>query len=239
MISRRGLLPHEHRLFDTPPPVCPDAKSVGELVGNVRGSAREANAAFDDWRVAIDGVRSKTNALWQAFTLADQRRFVRHVMPYWNVASAPDGTPGRCDAGTTDGSRLAAHARRPNRGNDGRRGGGACSDPRAGKRRTDVIEAGRIINCSGPEHDFEKLSNRLVRSLLAQGQIAPYPLGIGLQVAPHGAMIARDGTIATRLFAIGPVRYGTLIETTAIPEIRIQAQELAEFFARTPCDLRK
>jgi uncharacterized NAD(P)/FAD-binding protein YdhS len=102
-----------------------------------------------------------------------------------------------------------------------------------------VIEAGRIINCSGPEHDFEKLSNRLVRSLLAQGQIAPYPLGIGLQVAPHGAMIARDGTIATRLFAIGPVRYGTLIETTAIPEIRIQAQELAEFFARTPCDLRK
>jgi hypothetical protein len=238
MISRRGLLPHEHHLFDTPPPVCPDAKSVGELVGNVRGSAREANAAFDDWRVAIDGVRSKTNALWQAFTLADQRRFVRHVMPYWNVASAPDGTPGRCDAGTTDGSRLAAHARRPNRGNDGRRGGGACSDPRAGKRRTDR-------NRSRAHYQLQRARTRLwktfepARPELAQGQIAPYPLGIGLQVAPHGATIARDGTIATRLFAIGPVRYGTLIETTAIPEIRLQAQELAEFFARTPCDLRK
>ena len=85
MVSRRGLLPHEHRFFDSPPAACPDAKSVSELLGKVRGSAREASDAFDNWRVAIDGVRPKTNALWQEFTLADQRRFVRHVMPYWNA----------------------------------------------------------------------------------------------------------------------------------------------------------
>jgi uncharacterized NAD(P)/FAD-binding protein YdhS len=68
--------------------------------------------------------------------------------------------------------------------------------------------------------------------MLANGTIAAHPLGIGLRVAHNGAMIAKDGSASARLFAIGPVRYGTLIETTAIPEIRIQAEELAQLLAR-------
>ena len=100
-----------------------------------------------------------------------------------------------------------------------------------------VIDAGRLINCSGPEHDFDKLPNPLVKSLLASGSIAAHPLGIGLQVAADGSMIGKDGTTSARLFAIGPVRYGTLIETTAVPEIRTQAQELAELLVREPVDV--
>jgi uncharacterized NAD(P)/FAD-binding protein YdhS len=237
MVSRRGLLPHEHRLFDTPPAICPEATNVSEFLSKVRGSARAANDAFDNWRIAIDGVRPKTNALWQAFTLADQHRFVRHVMPFWNVhrhRMAPEVAEmlseliaagslrmlaGRTEnvTATTDTVNISIRSR--------------------GSTERIAIEAGRVINCSGPEHDYEKLPNPLVKNLLAMGNIAPHPLGIGLQVAPNGAMIAKDRTTSTRLFALGPVRYGTLIETTAIPEIRTQVGELADLLANGSPDV--
>jgi uncharacterized NAD(P)/FAD-binding protein YdhS len=231
MVSRRGLLPHEHRLFDAPPAACPDAKSMSEFLSKVRGSAREANDAFNNWRIAIDGVRPKTNELWQAFTLADQRRFARHVMPYWNVhrhRMAPEAAKALAELTAAGSLRMLA-------GRTERVTGAVAtltvSIRRRGSDERTLIEAGRVINCSGPEHDFEKLPNPLVQRLLADGNIAAHPLGIGLRVAPNGAIIARDGTASTRLFAIGPIRYGTLIETTAIPEIRIQAKELTELLA--------
>jgi uncharacterized NAD(P)/FAD-binding protein YdhS len=237
MVSRRGLLPHQHRFFDTPPAVCPDATNMSEFLSKVRGSAREANDAFDNWRIAIDGVRPKTNALWQAFTLADQRRFVRHVMPYWDVhrhRMAPEVANRltgliaagslRMLAGRTETVNLAPNSV-------------SVSIRLRGSDERVAIEAGRVINCSGPEHDYEKLPNPLVQDLLASGRIAPHPLGIGLQVAPDGRMIAKDRTASARLFALGPVRYGTLIETTAIPEIRTQVQELSELLAHGPPDM--
>lgn len=91
-----------------------------------------------------------------------------------------------------------------------------------------TVDAGRVINCSGPQHDFRELANPLIRSLLAQGLMVPSPLGIGVLVAENGALIGADSAVSRRLFAIGPARFGTLIETTAIPEIRVQAHELAE-----------
>jgi uncharacterized NAD(P)/FAD-binding protein YdhS len=94
-----------------------------------------------------------------------------------------------------------------------------------------TVDAGRVINCSGPQHDFRKLTNPLIRSLLAAEAMVPNPLGIGVRVAENGALIGPDGTPSNRLFAIGPARFGTLIETTAIPEIRVQASELAELLS--------
>ena len=60
--------------------------------------------------------------------------------------------------------------------------------------------------------------------------VTPSPLNIGVAVAANGALIDADGQASQRLSAIGPVRYGTLIETTATPEIRTQAAELAKLF---------
>ncbi len=232
MVSRRGLLPHEHRLFDTPPAACPEAKNVGELLGKLRGSAREASRTFDNWRVAIDGVRPKTNALWQQFTLADQRRFVRHVLPYWNAhrhRMAPEAARRLAElsaagslrmlAGKTQDVTVMANTIR-------------VAIRKRGTEERVVVEAGRLINCSGPEHDFGRLPHPLVRSLLASGSVAAHPLGIGLRVAADGALVGSDGAASGRLFAIGPVRYGTLIETTAIPEIRTQARQLADVLSR-------
>jgi uncharacterized NAD(P)/FAD-binding protein YdhS len=225
MVSRRGLLPHEHRQLDRPPADAPFATSLGEVIASVRRS-RTGNES--DWRSIIDGLRHEINVRWEALDLSEQRRFVRHVLPYWNVhrhRMAPeaakaiallfaDGTL-RMIAGRTQ--RLEAIP-----------GGVRVPIALRGRDETIVVDAQRVINCSGPEHDVSARTNPLLRSLLASGAMDPNPLRIGARIASDGALIGVDGTPSERLFALGPVRYGTLIETTAIPEIREQVRDLAQ-----------
>jgi uncharacterized NAD(P)/FAD-binding protein YdhS len=226
MVSRRGLLPHEHRLFDSPPPAAPEAETVRDLIGALRLAAR-STGSDRGWRGAIDQMRSQTNARWRSLSLDDQRRIVRHVLPYWNVhrhriapaaakaiaeliaASTLHMIAGRTEEiGATERA-LQVHVRL------------------RGSNEKTLVEAGRVINCSGPQNDFAKLPNPLIRALIARESLVPHPLQIGANVAADGAFIDRRGEPSTRLYAIGPVRFGTLIETTAIPEIRAQAHELA------------
>jgi uncharacterized NAD(P)/FAD-binding protein YdhS len=47
-------------------------------------------------------------------------------------------------------------------------------------------------------------------------------------VAPTGAMIDAKGKPAKDLFAVGPITRGTFWEITAVPDIRIACETLAE-----------
>jgi uncharacterized NAD(P)/FAD-binding protein YdhS len=228
MVSRRGLLPHEHRVFDTPPATAPDADTVVDLLDGVRTEARKARSSAGGWRSVVDGVRPRTNALWQSLALDEQRRFLRHAMPYWNVhrhrippesAKAIAELMVRASLKTFTGRTGAITVR-----------DGVVQVPIVlrGSGDTVFLHVDRIINCSGPEHDFRKLSSSLVQRLLDRGTMSANPLRVGVRVAPSGALVDRDGVASDRFFAIGPARFGTLIETTAIPEIRMQAYDLAE-----------
>ncbi len=227
MVSRRGLLPSEHRLFDAPPDLNPEATTMRDLLGAVRVLDRRPQA----WRFAMDSLRPRTNALWQALSVSERRRFVRHAMPFWNVhrhRMAPEIAEFMSEQIASGSLRMLA----------GRTGEFFASPsglrvPVAlrGEDRTIELEVGRAINCSGPTHDFRLLDNPLIGNLLEQGIMRPTELGIGIDVALNGALHDAAGTEAARIFAIGPVRFGTLIETTAVPEIRAQAQELASLVA--------
>ena len=59
----------------------------------------------------------------------------------------------------------------------------------------------------------------------------PDALSLGLDVTQNCALIDRDGAISRRLFAVGPVTKGTFWEMTAVPDIRQQAEFLAEQLA--------
>jgi uncharacterized NAD(P)/FAD-binding protein YdhS len=53
-------------------------------------------------------------------------------------------------------------------------------------------------------------------------------LRIGISTDNHGCVIGTFGKTTANLYALGPLRKATLWETTAVPEIREQALELAE-----------
>jgi len=51
-------------------------------------------------------------------------------------------------------------------------------------------------------------------------------------VDSDGALINCSGVASHSLYAIGPARKGSLWETIAVPELRVQAAELAEHLVR-------
>jgi uncharacterized NAD(P)/FAD-binding protein YdhS len=69
--------------------------------------------------------------------------------------------------------------------------------------------------------------SRLLDVLCASGAVRPHPLALGLDTCGDGAQRDAHGRASETLFAIGPLRRGELWESTAVPEIRAQAQTLA------------
>jgi uncharacterized NAD(P)/FAD-binding protein YdhS len=71
-----------------------------------------------------------------------------------------------------------------------------------------------------------------MRGLLETGQARADALGMGLATASDGAVLDARGQPSPHLFTLGPTRRGDLWETTAVPEIRSQARDLADLLLR-------
>lgn len=95
----------------------------------------------------------------------------------------------------------------------------------------EVLRVARVINCSGPGADYDRIAHPLVRSLLAEGTARPDPLRLGLDVTANCALLGRTGTISRRVFAVGPVTKAAFWEMTAVPDIRRQCEVLAQHLA--------
>jgi uncharacterized NAD(P)/FAD-binding protein YdhS len=97
-----------------------------------------------------------------------------------------------------------------------------------GARTVEVLSVDVAIPTTGPVMDVRALDDALVRSLLATGQARPGPHGLGFATAADGSVL---GTMQDRLWALGGLRRGDLWESTAIPEISIQARALGDAIA--------
>jgi uncharacterized NAD(P)/FAD-binding protein YdhS len=88
--------------------------------------------------------------------------------------------------------------------------------------------ADRIINCTGPDSDVRRSADPLTGRLLASGMVRPGPLGMGLDFDDAGNLLRSDGGPQPRMYLVGPARMGRLWEATAVPELRVQAAEVAQ-----------
>lgn len=106
-------------------------------------------------------------------------------------------------------------------------GPGSEGPDRAGGPARFVIRAGAVIRATGPTESLAGARDPLLDGLFRSGHARPGPLGLGLDVDGDGRLIGDDGEPSAVLWAIGPLRRGALLETTAVPEIRVQAAALA------------
>jgi len=212
-VSRRGVIPRAHVPGIAPLPP-PDPKEIPESLGDAVAWLR-ARGLGVDWRAAVDSLRPITQALWAGWPDTVKARFLRHARPWWDVHRhriAPEAAAvidRWCSAG-----RLKVIAGRVREGANGtatviRRGDGPVT-----------IEAELAINCTGPAGPLAATRNPLLRQMLADGLVQPGPLGIGIRT---GAMAeARE-----KLWALGPLTKGQWWEITAVPDIRVQVDQVA------------
>ena len=188
---------------------------------------REASG-HHDFRAVLDTLRPELGSLWRGLTHVEQGRFLRHLRTWFDTVRhrvAP-AVGARIAALEAEG-RLIRHAGRVvSLGEqDGRI---ALRYRPRGARTLAVLAVDLAIPTTGPAMDVRALDDPLVRSLLASGQARPGPHGLGFATAADGAVL---GTLQDRLWTLGGLRRGDLWESTAMPEIRVQARELGAAMA--------
>lgn len=227
VLSRRGLWPQVHRATGPPPPL-PDGPRRPSTVRGWMRWLRSTAARTGDWRAAVDALRPVTAEIWRALPAVEQRRFLRHVRPYWDCHRhrLPPPVAERLEALKASG-RLEVVAGRLV---DCQEAGELVQvrfRPR-GAASLESREVAAVVNCMGSESDYRRLDSPLVKALLARGLARTDPHRLGLDTVPPGRLVDAEGRPSTRLFTLGPPRKGGLWETTAVPEIRVQARDLAQ-----------
>ena len=231
-LSRRGLLPRRHETVrQLPSEHAPFPTAVNALARFLRNQAARAAAQGCGWQPIVDELRPFAVDVWQTMPLSDRRRFLRHLRPWWDVHRHRMAGPvaDRIEAARNTGQlriitgRVRAYTIRDAQVDVLYRPRGADSG--------ETITVSRVVNCSGPGADYDRIREPLVRNLLANGVVRPDPLRLGLDVTASCALLDRTGAISRRLFAIGPVTKGAFWEMTAVPDIRRQAEKLAEHLA--------
>lgn len=229
-LSRRGLLPRTH--LDPPRPPQGDALQLpAELSEAVHAFRREVRAMAErgePWQLAVDRMRAATPALWRRLTLDQQRRFLRHLRPWWDVhrhRAAPE-IAARVNA-LLERGRLKVLQ------------GEIVAAQRSGRtiavqhrpRRSLVrhrLEVAAVINCTGGSLDYARETEPLIVQLIADGIVRPHANGLGLDVDALRRPIGANGASRENFFTIGPVTQGAFWESTAVPEIRVHAAAIAE-----------
>ena len=98
----------------------------------------------------------------------------------------------------------------------------------SGGRRGEVRTFDTIVNCTGPLGAMARTANPILRQMLGDGLIAVDRLGIALEVDERD----RAGM---RVWALGPMTKGKYWEIIAVPDIRGQAERVAEDVAGELC----
>ncbi|WGX97628.1 FAD/NAD(P)-binding protein [Nocardioides sp. L-11A] len=226
LVSRHGLLPkphvgQAHTAWVTKVP--DDAVTADAIAAAVAEECRAAVERGVGWRAVVDGLRPLTQELWRRLPLAERRRFLDVHARDWEVRRhrmAPE-VALRLQSYRYD-DRLDLRA------------GGLHAVVDLGERcrvtlapGQEPVEAEAVVNCTGPLADVRHSGDPLLRALVARGTVAPDPLALGIDATVDGAVRDAGGRVVDGLFVVGPPRKGTLWESTAIPEIRGQAAQVA------------
>ena len=225
-LSRRGLVPHHH----PPAPIpTPDADTSDLFTGSLSQRTARFRAKLRaglSWPGLMQLLRPHNNELWHGLDLDQRRRFLRHLRPWWDIHRhrvAPH-IGEQIDAARTCGQLSIISGRIEI--------GRTTNDKvevtliRRGSTEREQRSFDRVVDCRGPRNEVD-VHVPLHAQLVKDGKLRPDPLNQGLDVAPDEALIGLDGRPSDRLFVLGPPTRGRYTEIVAIPDIRLQAADVA------------
>lgn len=232
MISRRGLVPREHR--DTLPVSKFKTNIQTEILAlppsvtrYVRAVREEIAKSPEHWREVITALRPVSSAVWQKLEVSERRRFLRHLQPYWDAHRhrlAPESfrlfetavrtgkvkmLSGRFVEMFEENGRVEVVLR--------------CR----GTTGVQQLQFDKVINCTGPCQNVEYVQDQLISFLKSGGLLSIDPLRLGIKVNEQYRVLSKAGDPLPWLSYIGPMLKAQLWEATAVPELREHAGHLA------------
>jgi uncharacterized NAD(P)/FAD-binding protein YdhS len=234
IVSKSGDFPQPHSESNNHSPIT--NFKIGEIpnkcVSIVRFLKEEWSvykAKGIHWKHFVDAIRPYAQHLWQGLSLTEKRRFLRHLFSLWNLyrhRMTPE-SKNMIDELIKDNrlSLIVGYVNNVTPANNEMLEVHYLSS-NAGKEK--IVVAGHVFNCSGPQYDLSQ-ANPLVKMLIQKKIIEQDDLGMGLKVIRNEVLAGKG---EGRIFSIGSLLFGERFETTAVPEIRVQADSIAEEILR-------
>lgn len=236
-ISRHGLMPMAHlrhkavdvdlstlitELLDPGTPL-----TIRRLVRSLRSYIAAADKLSVPWQSALDALRTATPRLWSRLDGIERARFLRHVRPYWEIHRhrMPPAVADSMDRLQREG-RLQVIAGYLTTAEADEQGVDAVYLCRGTKIQSH-IRAAWVANCTGPGAHTRHKTHGFLRPLVHQGTICMDELGLGVLTDASGRAVSAVGSPRSDLLVAGTLRKATLWESTAVPELRQQAQDIA------------
>jgi uncharacterized NAD(P)/FAD-binding protein YdhS len=229
-VSPSGRLPQAHAVAPAPAlrPRPLQGLSLDGLRTAVLRHIGRAVSAHGDWRSGLDGLRPVTAAVWASLTSEERAEFVRRDGSLWNHHRhrMPPVTAEAVDR-MRRMRRLRLHAGQITDAWTRADGSLAVRLSRTDGGAPPELSVGWVVNCTGPAPLAEDATDPLWQSLFDSGAAVRGPLDMGV-ATDDGRLVGRGGRTDLPLWTLGAPRRGELWETTAMPEIRVQAAAVAE-----------
>lgn len=221
-ISRHGLLPLPH--IQTRGGAAAHWKPTSADVRQIMRELRNEAKTQEDWRALMGVMRSAMPKLWQQSSLATRKRFLRHVLTYWNIHRHRV----HWDLSALLSRLQASGQLEIKRGRIQK----ITAEHVYYRDKPDNeklnIKTDCIINCMGPSLFWKPCVFPVLDELIAQGEASLDDLHLGLAVNSDYALIKKNGAVSSQYFALGSLIKGSAWETIAAPEIRKQCVILTE-----------
>jgi uncharacterized NAD(P)/FAD-binding protein YdhS len=173
--------------------------------------------------------------LWNCLDVDQRSRFLRHLRPFWEihrhrmapaVANAIEHLRREKRLEIVAGSMIAATADAD---------GIDVTFSRRGLSAPRTARVSWVVNCTGPGAHNRHGTHPFLRPLLDAGTICNDELGLGLLTDESGRAIGVSKDARRDLLVAGTLRKATLWESTAVAELRQQAQTIAHTALEALC----
>jgi len=181
----------------------------------------------------IDSLRPFTQRIWQKLTVNEKRLFMSRLRHLWGVARhrIPLQIHDKMQHLRIEGKlkifagRLIDISETPD--------SVKVEFYSKNHKQKEEINVSRVINCTGPETDLMLLEKSFLKNCLMKGIITQDELKLGINADTETyQLVDRNGNKHANLFTLGSNLKGMLWETTAVNELRTQAEQLAKIILR-------
>lgn len=217
ILSRSGHMPQPH----VPPGSAPLTLNIDGLLHGrlsarlklLRSMVQHITANGGRWHDVIDSLRAHTTTLWKSLSIDDQQRFMRRLFTLWNVHRhrIDPVLHARITAAPNVRHLIAAFAGADANGITVTHAGAAQH-----------IAARPVFDCRGPSY---RSLPAFIAAAARDGIVSTHLIS-GLQTMDGKYRVS--AAHHAPVYAMGALLLGERFETNAVPELRVQAREIAE-----------
>jgi uncharacterized NAD(P)/FAD-binding protein YdhS len=232
-ISPNGfnILPHRHNgiKYTSLVEELREDMSLYELVKLINKHVKSVREFGVSAEPIIDSLRPHTQKIWKNLSEKDKDLFMSRIRHLWGVARhrIPLHTHDKIQQLRISGILHIKSGNIIDLNQDGKFVVVDYYDKKSKESKS--IKVSRVINCTGPDTDLMNLESSFLKKCIKKNILSQDKLKLGISTDTETFQVVNsEGNIIPNLFTIGSNLKGELWESTAVNELRGQADKLAE-----------